>query len=656
VNDNLPASRDAELAILACVWQQPDLTTTLGIQPGDLYGTDTEALWNAITTLHDDGITPDPIVVLRRVPKAQRDNVNQLIIQHIIGTPAIPSNAPAYAAEIRDLADRRNILAATERIRQIVNNPDATPDAINEALSQLTRTTQRNPAGGPQTTIERYPALDLRELLRPDRPPREYVIEGLLPARASTALVAPAGVGKSLLALGAAIHVSQGRRHFAGFDIPRPRHVLYIDLENTTDDLAERFEDYGLKPDDSLTNLTYLSLPQLPPLDTAEGGRDLAAILDAYKLTPGDLVIVDSYQRVISGEENKSDTARAYYTWAGIELKRRGLSVLRLDNTGKDTTRGARGTSSKQDDVDIELVMTRDADDPDKYHLEVTKGRMGDYATRLTITRDRTADTITWSTGGDPFRSYVNECKDFLDQIGVPIESGERPAYAAVHAAGRRFTRPVVRAAVKERKGRSLAGQQPAEHPAEQPAQVRQTTTAHPDEHDRATDSRRTPAQILDIYAENPSHKAEHTSQGAPTTNSASRRTATLSPAPSAAISREMAQGESPSRNVDKSGREDSNEIPLPRSPHDAGGHDVGSPGLVQRDQPLPRDIRDAGGSETSRPHRASRTPGNESFQLPSGSGRTLACRTCGTPMTDLGDGSTTHPGCDNLPDWLKEN
>ncbi|MCW5952070.1 MAG: AAA family ATPase, partial [Propionibacteriaceae bacterium] len=132
-----PHNRDAELALVAAAWQHPNLTTTLGVHPTDLYGTDTEALWHALTTLHTEGVTPDPVLVLKRIPKQLRAPVNQLLIEHIITGYTIPANAPAYAAEIQTLADRRHLLTATDRLRQTLTNPDATAEQISDTLTQL---------------------------------------------------------------------------------------------------------------------------------------------------------------------------------------------------------------------------------------------------------------------------------------------------------------------------------------------------------------------------------------------------------------------------------------------------------------------------------------------------------------------------------------
>lgn len=303
-------------------------------------------------------------------------------------------------------------------------------------------------------TLARHPAINLAALLDPNRPPREYVMCGLLPAGAAVSLAAPAGTGKSLLALAIALAVARGNRRFAGLDIPRSRRVLYIDMENTADDLGERFESFGVTQDTDLGGLTYLSFPELPPLDTSAGAGELLDILAAYEHQPGDLLIIDSLQRVISGEENSSDTMRAYYLHTGIKLKRCGFTSLRLDNTGKDAARGSRGTSGKRDDVDLELVMLPDEDRPDDlFRIAINKTRLADISP-IALERFVDRDGLTrFSTSDDPFRCAVNAAKDQLDAAAVPFDSGIQQARHALQ--GRNYTERAIRTAVRERRSQT---------------------------------------------------------------------------------------------------------------------------------------------------------------------------------------------------------
>ena len=87
-----------------------------------------------------------------------------------------------------------------------------------------------------------------------------------------------------------------------------PVVVVYLDLEMTEDDLLDRVEDMGFGPD--LANLRYFLRPDLPLLDTPEGGR---ALLDAHQ--PAALVI-DTFGRVIGGEDFTGADVRDFYRWS----------------------------------------------------------------------------------------------------------------------------------------------------------------------------------------------------------------------------------------------------------------------------------------------------------------------------------------------------
>ena len=296
--------------------------------------------------------------------------------------------------------------------------------------------------------------LNLGTLLDPNRPPREWVVRGLIPAGASVSLVAPAGVGKSLLALALTLAVSRGDRAFADLTIPKPRRVLYIDAENTEDDLAERLPALGVRRSDDLDGLVYLHLPTiLPPLDTLTGGAVLAAVVNGARLEPGDLVVLDSWQRVVQGPENDSDTMRAFYACTAAGLKRRRLTVIRTDNTGKDDTKGARGSSGKRDDVDLELILRRDADRPGHMTLTPSKTRLPDvHQLAIEMTTDDDG-RIRYSAGADPRRSHVIAALQLLEDRMVDPRDGQIRAWDAVKDAAAVLSIPrwAVREAQKER-------------------------------------------------------------------------------------------------------------------------------------------------------------------------------------------------------------
>jgi len=75
-----------------------------------------------------------------------------------------------------------------------------------------------------------------------------------------------------------------------------------------------------------------------------------------------ELVVIDTLQRVLTGDENNSQGVRDMYRLLSMPLRARNVAVLRLDHLGKSDNTSARGSSAKGDDVDQSWVLTQRAD------------------------------------------------------------------------------------------------------------------------------------------------------------------------------------------------------------------------------------------------------------------------------------------------------
>lgn len=243
--------------------------------------------------------------------------------------------------------------------------------------------------GSKNTLADRVRAVDWQSVVLDDLPPVEWLIPGLLPEGASASLYSPAGVGKSLLALELAAALATGRGVLGHEPTGSIKRVLYVDLENDVRLIQGRIRAMGYTSasdaEGLAENLVYSLLGDWPPLDTREGGNQLAEAVEAYG---AQVVIIDTTQRVIKGEENDSGTFRALHLHALLKLRRMGVTVMRLDHAGKDPDKGQRGSSGKSDDVDLvyrlsEVVKGR------HYRLKREKNRPGlDAATeRLDLYR-----------------------------------------------------------------------------------------------------------------------------------------------------------------------------------------------------------------------------------------------------------------------------
>jgi len=277
-----------------------------------------------------------------------------------------------------------------------------------------------------------------------DHKQEEWLVEPILPLGRSIAVYSPAKAGKSLLTLDIAAALATGRRIF---DRPagKPLNVLYLDLEMTEGDLYERLEDMGYGKETDLSHLFYYLLPNLPPLDTPDGG---AAVRDLARKHNADLVIIDTTSRVISGAENDSDTMRAFYQHTGLPLKADGRTVCRLDHAGKDRDRGQRGTSAKNDDVDLVWELT--SMEGTSVRLRATHRRQSWVDEYVFLVR--LEGPLRHERAVDAWPHGTEEIARALDRLAVPLDATIRSARSALKEHGVKNRSEVLSAALRYRR------------------------------------------------------------------------------------------------------------------------------------------------------------------------------------------------------------
>lgn len=330
--------------------------------------------------------------------------------------------------------------------------PEPDPD-------QRMRDKRHNPRNGQQVHTNvpaahlRYPTLDWGRAFDGVADDVDWLVDDFLVRGASYSLVSQAKAGKSLLLLDVAAGVATGHRVLGNPPRP-PAPVLYVDHENTRDDIIERLRDMGYSPDD-LGNLHYLSFPTMPPLDSLAGGRDLADVAEHYD---AGLVIIDTLSRVVAGEENSADTYRNLYRHSLAPLKAARRTVVRLDHRGRDVKAiGARGSSAKNDDVDVVWQLIQQPGPNGEAYVTLTceRQRGSAHPEVLRILRD-VNPRLYHEAKPAPLtlteQQRVAHCIDAMNRIGLPHDAGARKARTALRSAKYKVRNDVVAAAVKARK------------------------------------------------------------------------------------------------------------------------------------------------------------------------------------------------------------
>lgn len=245
----------------------------------------------------------------------------------------------------------------------------------------------------------------------------EWLVEDLWPAGRQLHIFASRKTGKSLILLYIAACLACGRDPFTG--APRePVRVIYLDYEMSEEDLLERLEDMGFGPDD-LTEFRYYLHPALAPLDTADGGDGLLALVERDRAVA---VVVDTVSRVVSGEENSADTFRALWRNTGARLKAAGVALARLDHEGHEAGR-SRGSSAKADDVDVVWRLSRaDAG----YTFTRKAARMAWVPELVEVHRGDDPLSFTRTAGNWP--AGTKAIAERLDALGAPMDISRRSA------------------------------------------------------------------------------------------------------------------------------------------------------------------------------------------------------------------------------------
>ncbi|MGI5952067.1 MAG: AAA family ATPase [Brooklawnia sp.] len=293
-----------------------------------------------------------------------------------------------------------------------------------------------------------FPRLDWHALWADDTE-EEWIHYPLLPARRSVVIYSAPKVGKSLLALELAVILSRGEA-FLGHKVERRYRVLYIDFENDPrGDVRSRLQAMGYGPDD-LDHLDYLSFPTMAGLDTERGALELLEATHAYG---SEIVIIDTVSRAVVGEENSNDTWLGLYRRTGLRLKQAGISLVRLDHTGKDETKGQRGGSAKSGDVDAIWRLTRLSED--QFKLECTDARVLLEAKLLRITR-HTSPRLHHSVDDRSFLSErdlkLRQITELADANGLARDASRREIQALARARGIKARSDVYNEVAKARK------------------------------------------------------------------------------------------------------------------------------------------------------------------------------------------------------------
>ena len=213
--------------------------------------------------------------------------------------------------------------------------------------------------------------------------PPKWLIDGILPEYAMTALVAPSYTGKSYIALDIACSVATGRKWHDEYEVTRG-NVFYVVGEGRSG-IRQRIEawhrDRGIPVDRETTSLHF----SRQGLNFRDPNSISSIKADLHLADDVKLIIVDTLARSFGGgNENAPQDMGEFIQGCDDLMHEFGATVLVVHHTGKDAQSGARGHSSffvaldtsmtvkKIGAHDIQLTCKKQKDAPEFDKLQFT--------------------------------------------------------------------------------------------------------------------------------------------------------------------------------------------------------------------------------------------------------------------------------------------
>lgn len=229
------------------------------------------------------------------------------------------------------------------------------------------------------------------------------VVKNILPAGGLCVLYGPSRVGKSFLVIKLAFAIGRGES-FAGRKV-RKAPVLYVGLEGGAK-LRNRFAAASNKYGSAGANVARMTVPAVLKRGAGgEGGLE-TVVANAHALAEKagaavGLIVIDTLARAMAGDdENSSEDMAAFIEERAAKItSQTGAAVLVVHHTGKDATRGMRGSYALLAAADAVIEVT----DAKAARLEKVKdGPDGEWFSysldRVELGTDDDGDPITSCT------------------------------------------------------------------------------------------------------------------------------------------------------------------------------------------------------------------------------------------------------------------
>ncbi|MCH9695191.1 MAG: AAA family ATPase [Gammaproteobacteria bacterium] len=292
--------------------------------------------------------------------------------------------------------------------------PKLTADEVAEYIAHDFADLSDDEIAAPKLKKPKRKLYSLNELVNLPEP--EWLVDHAIPKNGLVVLYGPPKSAKTFLALDMALSMGSGQEQMHGFAM-KPGRVLYVLAEGGASMMGNRARAWM-----QVKAVDEADLQVFPFGITLSSRKSVDELLDLAG-TIWDLVVVDTLARCMDGDENSAKDMALAIKGGDYIREKTGAAVLLVHHSGKDQSKGLRGSTALLGAVDATIKM-RPQGTMGGFELSVPELRHGEPPEPKWLRLQSTGDSAVLVAGTAPEKTKTGSAAEILEFIARMIADG----------------------------------------------------------------------------------------------------------------------------------------------------------------------------------------------------------------------------------------